>query len=138
MNLRNKILDSDDQSVAIIFNEQNVTYGELKKMSKNLAVRMHKMGIKEGDVIVQCVNRGIPMIVGMVAIQLIGGVYCPIHPEEPVERIEWICHDVNCKLALTTSDINLPVKKIFIEALDASEPEGFENIEHNPDPLQPC
>ncbi len=89
---------------AVILDDQCVDYKTLLEHACAVSQKLRTAGITQGDVVIQCVERSLEMVVGMVAIQLIGAVYCPFHPDDPIERGKQIAVDVGAKLVLTTSE----------------------------------
>lgn len=105
-NLGKLILESaqkHQKKCAVILGTTSLTYSDLITQAQCVVVEMSKIGIKPGDIIVQYLDRSIDMIVGMVAIQLIGAVYCPCHPSDPIDRTLAVIKNVEAKYVLTNS-----------------------------------
>jgi hypothetical protein len=101
---------------AVVLDDQSLTYSQLVDRAMTLAKAMHAKGVRLGDVVVQCVERSIEMIIGMVAIQLLGAVYCPVHPEDPEDRIAYVVKNVNAKCILTMDVYKELVQLVSIDA----------------------
>ncbi|CAF1667671.1 unnamed protein product, partial [Adineta ricciae] len=70
---------SYSQKVAVDLDEQSLTYTELLVYAQHLAVVLiDTHGVKEGDIVCQCVERSLSMVIGIVAIEMVGAVYCPL------------------------------------------------------------
>ena len=89
------------QKIAVELDEQMITYNELLFYAQTLALNLvDEHGVKEGDIICQCVERSISMVIGMMAIQLCGAVYCPLSPRDPLLRLQTLIEQTQCQLVL--------------------------------------
>jgi len=101
--------------IAVVFENNKITYKELNEKANILAHYLLKNGAKKQDIIGIMLNRSIELAVGLLAVLKIGATYLPIDPEYPKDRIEYMIEDSKCKLVLTnkkiknvkTLDINL-------------------------------
>lgn len=64
-------------AIAIEHDGKSATYLELKQMSDRIAVALKEQGVKAGDRILLLVQRGIPMVAGMLGIIKAGGKFQP-------------------------------------------------------------
>src|ERR1700722_12013517 len=71
--------------LAIVLDERSVTYGELYSLVTSLASRLSHV-VRSGDIVCQCVERSIEMVVGILAIFMTNTVYCPLSAYDPHER----------------------------------------------------
>ena len=99
-------------SVALSFDGKNMTYNELDLKSSILAEKIKKLGSNRNEFIGILMNRSFEMIISMIAVLKAGSAYMPINPDYPSERIDYMISDSNCKLVLTTNDINYENKSI--------------------------
>lgn len=99
------ILDYSSQyfKTALIFKDTKISYKELIEKAKYVAFLLYKKGIIIGDIVVQSVERSIEMIIGMLGIIFSGAVYCPVHPLDPIEKINHIIKLTETKVILTTT-----------------------------------
>ena len=74
-------------SVALVFNEKEMTYRELNEKSNQFARFLLKNGVKTEDVVGVMIDRSIEMIIGIFGILKSGGACLPIDPEYPEDRI---------------------------------------------------
>ncbi|CAF4054833.1 unnamed protein product [Adineta steineri] len=75
------------QKIAIMLDDQVWTYSELIMQVERVVYQLHHLGTVQGQIIYQFVERSFEMICGFLAIIYIGGVYCPINPTVPSERL---------------------------------------------------
>lgn len=98
-----QVLKTPD-ALAVIHLQEQLTYKQLNDRSNQLARYLQsQMSIKPDTLIALCLDRGLNMIIGILAIMKANGAYVPIDPEYPQERISYILKDTNAKLLLTQS-----------------------------------
>jgi acyl-coenzyme A synthetase/AMP-(fatty) acid ligase len=88
------------QKVAVALDDQVWTYSELVEMVECVANHLHSLNVVQGQIIYQFVERGFPMICGLLGIMCIGGVYCPINPTEPYDRIAALLEQIQGQYAV--------------------------------------
>ncbi len=87
--------------IAIVFEDQELTYHELNQISNQLANYLHeKYELKPDDLVGVMLDRSANMIVAMLAILKAGAAYLPIDPDYPAERITFMVRDSGCKLVI--------------------------------------
>ena len=106
--------------VALVFDEQELTYGELNFRANQLAQHLTRLGIGPDVLVGLCVQRSIEMVVGMLGILKAGGAYVPIDPSYPSARIALVIEDSHLGFILTTEQIRaaLPASPARIISLD--------------------
>jgi len=125
--------------IAVISDKETITYGELNKRANSLAIKLKNLGVKKEDFVVIIAKRSVEMLVGIYAILKAGGVYVPISPSYPKNRIEYIIKDCLPKVVLQYDvDISFidPSAYIVLDladkdnyALDANNPEHVSTLE---------
>mgnify|MGYP005988994997 CR=1 FL=1 len=93
------------KSIAIKFQNQNISYQELENKSNQLARYLIHNGVKNGDIVNICIHRSIEMIIAVLGVLKSGAGYGPIDPETPLERLNYLLNDTNSKILLTDSII---------------------------------
>ncbi|MGN4561912.1 amino acid adenylation domain-containing protein [Bacillus cereus group sp. MYBK5-2] len=91
--------------LAVVFEDQQLTYRELNERANQLARTLRAEGIKENQLIGIMLERSIEMIVGMLGILKAGGAYVPVDPEYPEERIQYMLEDSGTKVLLLQSHL---------------------------------
>ena len=103
------------QKLAVILDDQSLTYGELYDLSQGLAEHLiNEYKVRRGDIIGQCVERSIEMAIGMMSILLSGGSYVAFSSHEPDERLEMLIDLVQPRCILTHSMTENRVKQIGV------------------------
>ncbi|MCK4260903.1 MAG: amino acid adenylation domain-containing protein, partial [Halanaerobiales bacterium] len=87
--------------VAVIFEDEQLTYEELNQRANQLATILRKKGVYKEKIVGIMVERSIEMIVGMLAVLKAGGAYLPIDSENPRDRIQYMLEDSDTKILLT-------------------------------------
>ena len=80
---------------------QQLTYEELNHRANGLAHLLLQHGIQPGTYVAVMMERSIEMLVALVGILKAGGVYVPLDPTYPGERLDWMLMDTQAPLILT-------------------------------------
>ena len=80
-------------AVAVVFEDRQLTYGELNARANRLAHHLRGLGVKPDARVAICVERGLEMVVGLLAILKAGGAYVPLDPAYPQERLGFMLAD---------------------------------------------
>jgi len=125
------------QAVAVVFENQQLTYKELNARSNQLAHYLRDLGVGPETLVAICMERSLEMIVGLLGILKAGGVYVPLDPEYPVERLGFLLRDSAAPVLLTQKHLlpSLPDCTARVLCLDADASTFAELSEANPPPL---
>jgi|GEM_PF-1327933 len=99
--------------VAVIFDNQSITYFELNQKANQLASflqRQYGSIVKKNKWIPLCVERGLHMLFGILGILKMGGAYVPLNPELPKERLQYLLKDLNADFLLSQSYLAMDEK----------------------------
>ncbi|HCL4316283.1 TPA: pyoverdine non-ribosomal peptide synthetase PvdD [Pseudomonas aeruginosa] len=89
------------QAVALILDEQRLSYGELNARANRLAYCLIARGVGADVPVGLALERSLDMLVGLLAILKAGGAYLPLDPAAPEERLAHILDDSGVRLLLT-------------------------------------
>ncbi len=89
------------QKIALAFEDQQLTYQELNKKASHLAGFLQQKGLKRGDKIGIYLERSAEMLISLLAVLKLGGIYVPLDPINPEERLRVILEDVAATFLLT-------------------------------------
>ena len=89
------------EAVALIFDEEQLTYRQLNARANQLAHHLIQLGVGPEVLVGIYVERSLEMIIGILAILKAGGAYVPIDPRLPQERISFMLQDAQIKVLLT-------------------------------------
>ncbi|MET4141838.1 amino acid adenylation domain-containing protein [Pedobacter sp. UYP1] len=90
-------------AVALIDEDQHLTYKELDLKSNQLGHYLRSAGVQEDTLVPICIGRSMDMIIGILGILKAGGAYVPIDPEYPQERINYMLSDTGAGIALSNA-----------------------------------
>lgn len=98
LDLWNQQLQQRPDQPALVCGDRTFSYAELDMQSSQMARRLiHEQGIGLGDRVGIFLERSETMIVAIWAVLKCGAAYVPIDPEVPLERMEYIREDSECK-----------------------------------------
>lgn len=99
-------------ATAVVAGDSELTYLELNEKANQLAEFLRRQGIKADCFVGIIAERKIETIVGILGILKAGGAYMPIDPKYPLNRIEYMVNDSNCRILLTGKTIAENSKKL--------------------------
>ncbi|MBD6620396.1 amino acid adenylation domain-containing protein [Komarekiella sp. 'clone 1'] len=95
------IAEQNPDATALIFGDEQFSYKELNIRSNQLAHYLKKLGVKTEVLVGLCVERSFDMVIGMLGILKVGGVYVPLDPSYPSERLNFMLKDAQVTVLLT-------------------------------------
>lgn len=118
--------------VALVAGEEKTTYKELNCCANALARRLIGLGIGRGSRVAICIERGVDMIVALIATLKAGAAYVPIDPSYPKERIAYMAADARVALVLTQSARRSELSGVTGALLAIDDPEPAILAHDNP------
>jgi amino acid adenylation domain-containing protein/non-ribosomal peptide synthase protein (TIGR01720 family) len=94
-------VESTPDAVAVVYENQQLTYRELNAKANQLAHYLHSLGVKPEVLVGICVERSLEMVIGLLAILKAGGVYVPLDPNYPQQRLAYMLEDSQPRVLLT-------------------------------------
>ncbi len=121
--------------VAVVFEEQQLTYNELNRRANQLAHYLQSLGVKPDELVGICVERSLEMIVGLLGILKAGGAYVPLDPDYPQERLSFMLEDSQLKVLVTQAKLveSIPEHQAQLICLDTEWEKIAQNIPSNPE-----
>uniref|UniRef100_UPI00313ED713 amino acid adenylation domain-containing protein n=1 Tax=Dyadobacter sp. OTU695 TaxID=3043860 RepID=UPI00313ED713 len=86
---------------ALAFEQEEVSYQRLNQRVNQLCHFLVKHGISSGARVAICQERGLDMVISILAILKAGAAYVPIDPECPIERLSFILDDAQASFLIT-------------------------------------
>ncbi|HEX8242611.1 MAG TPA: amino acid adenylation domain-containing protein, partial [Longimicrobium sp.] len=80
-------------AVAVVHEGRSLSYGELNARANQLAHHLRGVGVGPDARVGICAERGVEMLVGVLAILKAGGAYVPLDPAYPAERLGYMLRD---------------------------------------------
>ncbi|MEG4588312.1 amino acid adenylation domain-containing protein [Microcoleus sp. MOSTC5] len=94
-------VDRTPDAVAVVFEDQKLTYRELNERANQLAHYLQHLGVKPEVLVGICVERSLDTIVGILGILKAGGAYVPLDPAYPHDRLAFTLEDAQISVLLT-------------------------------------
>ncbi|QKQ73079.1 non-ribosomal peptide synthetase [Nostoc sp. TCL240-02] len=106
--------------IAVVFEDQQLTYAQLNRKANQLAHYLQQRGVKPEVLVGLCTERSLLMIIGLLGIIKAGGAYLPLDPTLPKEGFASRLQDLEIPLILTQQRLvdNLPTDVAQIVCLD--------------------
>jgi len=98
------------EKIAVIFEDQKLTYQELNEKANQLAHHLRKLGVKPDVLVGFCLERSLEMIIGVLGILKAGGAYVPIDLNYPTERIDYMLENSQVGILLTQNHLQEKLK----------------------------
>ena len=89
------------EAVAVVFDDEQLTYRELNCRANQLAHNLRRKGVRAEVRVGIMVERSIDMVVGLLGILKAGGAYVPFDPAYPSERLSFMVEDAQVSVLLT-------------------------------------
>jgi amino acid adenylation domain-containing protein len=122
-------------NVAVVFENNSLTYQQLNTRANQLAHYLQELGVKPDTLVGICVERSLEMIVGILGILKAGGAYVPLDPEYPQERLSFMLEDSQVKVLVTQAKLveSIPEHQAQLICLDTDWEKIAQNITSNPE-----
>ncbi len=128
------------EALAAIYQDQQLTYGELNRRANQLGRYLQTLGVGPDIPVGICMERSLEMVVGIMGALKAGGAFLPFDPVYPPERLAYMIEDSKIPVILTQQAIvaNLPDNSAKVVALDSEWPTIAENYSDQELPLITC
>lgn len=120
------------ERLAVVYEDTHLNYRELDVHATKLACSLRDAGLNKGDYVATYLTRSLNMPVSFLAILKAGGVYVPINPTLPDERITSILDEADINFVLAQSSLS---KASFLKSRSVIELESGSIIKA-PEPSQ--
>jgi amino acid adenylation domain-containing protein len=89
------------EAVAVVFEGQSLTYGELNRRANRFAHRLRAEGLGPEVLVGVCAERSLELVVGLLGILKAGAAYVPLDPSYPDDFLRLMIEDVRAPVLLT-------------------------------------
>jgi len=122
-------------AVALVFEDQQLTYEELNTRGNRLAHQLRSLGVGPDCRVALCLERSLEMVVAVLGILKAGGAYVPLDPALPDERMAFMLRDCQASVLVTQAHLaaRMSHATVSLVLLDQSEPGA--GCEDNLDPM---
>ncbi|MDF5727865.1 MAG: amino acid adenylation domain-containing protein [Rhizonema sp. PD38] len=94
-------VERSPNAVAVVFEEEHLTYHKLNAKANQLANYLQTLGVWSEVLVGICVERSLEMVVGILGILKAGGAYVPLDLTYPPERLAFMLEDTQARVVLT-------------------------------------
>lgn len=111
----------EPQAAAACFDDQTISYGELRARSLRVAAALSDQGVGPDVIVGLCAHRSIEYIVGLVGILASGGACMPFDPSYPARRLNYMIADSGAAALLLGMNVGLQldgVRSLAITDID--------------------
>jgi amino acid adenylation domain-containing protein len=98
--------EAHPDSVAVVFEKEQLTYAELNRRANQLAHHLRASGVGPETLVGICLEPSLEMIVGILGVIKSGGAYLPLDPAYPVERLAFMLEDARVQIVLTKENLS--------------------------------
>ncbi|SHL87069.1 non-ribosomal peptide synthetase [Mucilaginibacter sp. OK098] len=116
------VANENPDKIAFEYDGLLLTYGELEIESENFARRLLAMNLVSGDRVGVIATRSIRTLSAILGVMKAGGVYIPVDPEYPRERISYMLKDSGAALLIGEGNI---IQEFDLPFIDTKEAEVF-------------
>ena len=90
------------EAVALVFEENRLSYAELNERANRLAHLLISQGIGPEQLVALALPRSLEMVISLLGILKTGAAYLPLDPEYPAERLAYMLRDAEPVCVLST------------------------------------
>ena len=121
-------------TVAVVFENQQMTYRELNVRANLLAHHLRALGVGSEVLVGLSVERSLLMVVGLLGILKAGGTYVPLDPTYPAERLRLMLAQTKVSVLLSQQHLveRLPEHNAQVICLDSHCEVIAQQSEENP------
>ena len=98
-------VEQTPDAVAVVFDDQQLTYQELNAKANQLAHYLQGLGVDSEVLVGLCLDRSLDMVIAMLGILKAGGAYVPLDPAYPQERLAYMVQDAQLSFVVTQKSI---------------------------------
>ena len=108
-------------AIAVCFEDQQLTYEQLNHRANQLAHHLRALGVRPEVPVGICLKHSLDVVIGLLGILKAGGVYVPLDPAYPKERLAFMLEDAEVPVLLTQEPLlaGLPEHNAKVVCLDS-------------------
>jgi len=127
-------------AIAVVFEDEQLTYSELNRRANRIAHHLQALEVRPEVPVGICLEPSSEMVIGLLGILKAGGVYLPLDPFYPKERLAFMLETTQMPVVLTRERLlaALPEYDVRVVCMDSDREaiarEGEENLENSTRP----
>ncbi|MFI1370365.1 non-ribosomal peptide synthetase, partial [Streptomyces griseochromogenes] len=108
------------EALALVHGATTMSYTELNSRANQFARYLMDRGVGTGTLVGVCVERGIDLIVALLGVLKAGGVYVPLDPGYPEQRLNFMMRDAQAPFLITQAALRgrfsvLDIEQVVID-----------------------
>jgi hypothetical protein len=125
-------VENTPNNVAVIFEEQSLSYQRLNQQANQLAHALIALGVQSNTLVGICVERSLEMVVGLLGILKAGGAYVPLDPDYPQERLRFMLEDSSVRVLLSQNHLLNKLPAVSTAKVICLDNEWEQIVSHHP------
>lgn len=93
--------EENPDAIAVVFEEEELTYQALNERSNQLAHYLRSQGVERETLVAVSVERSMELIISLLGILKAGGAYVPLDPSYPKARLDYMLGDSQARYLIT-------------------------------------
>ncbi|MFF8602471.1 amino acid adenylation domain-containing protein [Streptomyces sp. NPDC015232] len=87
--------------LAVVSDRERLTFAELADRAARFAGHLRRRGLRRGEFVGVCLERGTDQVAALLGVMQAGGVYLPLDPAHPAERHAYVLADSGVRTVIT-------------------------------------
>ncbi|WDD92430.1 amino acid adenylation domain-containing protein [Burkholderia sp. FERM BP-3421] len=100
-----RVVASVPDRIAVCAGSQTLSYAQLWRRVVRLARHLSDLGVGQEQLVGVCLDRGVDLVVALLAVMRAGGAYVPLDPAYPAERTRFILEDTRVGVVIASADL---------------------------------
>ncbi|HKH43411.1 MAG TPA: amino acid adenylation domain-containing protein, partial [Thermoanaerobaculia bacterium] len=116
------------EAVALVYEDEQIRYGELDRRAERLARRLRRLGVGPDSRVALLLSRSAEVVVALLGVLKAGGAYVPLDPKLPGERLALLLEEVGARVLVLEEGLRdlLPasapaLERVFLDDLQPTE-----------------
>jgi amino acid adenylation domain-containing protein len=107
------------EKMAVWARGRSITYRELEERSNQMAHLLQKQGIQKGDRVGLFFPKCVESVISMLGVLKAGGVYVPLDPQAPADRVGYIIANCGIRVLITNHERRAALTAETLELLES-------------------
>jgi non-ribosomal peptide synthetase component F len=109
------------ESVAVVCEGEQISYRELNRRANQLGHYLKGLGVRPEMMVGVCLERSIELAVALMGVWKAGGVYVPMDPSYPEQRLRFMAEDADVGVMVTGGRESARLDRDQLRVLDLEE-----------------
>src|SRR5258707_5897276 len=106
------------EKMAVWARGRSITYRELEERSNQMAHLLRKHGINKGDRVGLFFPKCVESVISMLGVLKAGGVYVPLDPQAPADRVSYIIGNCGIRVLITNHERRSALTPVTLDTLE--------------------